>query len=148
MIAEAVAGVWCGRCGKPAKLIARSIDPRYPMVRCGHPTDAGGHTGCGAIAGIVNAERADTIRDERHREQLLAAHDAHVSRGEPREDCPACEAEPPRPRAVPHDLDDTLDRRALVKHLRIEHGLRTDLTNERRYPFVALRDIHAGRHRP
>jgi hypothetical protein len=139
--------VYCGRCGRTARFLARSIDPRYPLVRCGERTDRGTWTGCGELPGTSDRTYAAQLVKARRGANLARFHDAHMRKGVPVVDCPQCELFPPQAHATEHAHHEPSDRRAMIKHLYVAHGNRADITNPDRYPLAELAEHHRGLHR-
>jgi hypothetical protein len=138
--------VWCGRCGKPARLAADSIDPRYPIVTCGELVPGGQRTGCGRMPGVTTATRAEDIRVARRRANVTRFHPDHIAKGRTMPDCDACAEHPPATLARIHDHADIPGRAQLMKHLHIDHADRAMLSHTNTWQMADLIVRHRVAH--
>lgn len=137
---------FCSRCGKPAPIVSATMDPRYPLVRCSRTGDDGRELGHGTLAGLLDADRADYIREQRSREQTLRAHPLHEARGRPNPRCAKCQAAAPAPKVRAHPLELIRSRYRLVGHLDLAHGDRSMVPRMQTRPYEEIAQRHAELH--
>lgn len=144
---EAAAQVaYCSKCGQECIVQGQSLDPRYPFVFCSRLGDDGIEYGHRRVAGLLDKAEAERRQANLHRDRLAKAHPAHVAAGRRREDCPLCEADPPKPKAQPHGWERIQNRYRLASHLDLAHGDRAMLTNLQTRPYEDFAARHAELH--
>ena len=83
---------YCSACGRPAGVAGRSIDPRYPLVRCAWQTRDGKAHGHGIVPGGYDRAAIELALDTRRRAAALLAHPGHLAADRPNMLCSACRA--------------------------------------------------------